>query len=396
VSALSKEQQPVIIYSVSDGLSSIHTKTSYTKNFQHFLSCQGTDEKGLVVLAKQNPRLVESMIINHIKHLADKQKLSFGSIRTHCFSIFHFLEMNDISLNIRKIMRFLPPNEGPREDRAYNHQEIQDILVKSDERSRVVVLLMASAGMRIGAMQVLRIGDLSRIEEYDLYKITVYANSPKDRYYTFCTPECAAAIDSYLAYRKRFGEELKPSAPLIREQFDIDDPFHIKYPKNLSENAFFYIIKHLLKRAGKSDNVKQSHGFRKAAITQMIKAKVDYDSREYLVGHKGSRGLGVNYDRTTEEDRLAEYLKAVDLLTINSENRLKRKIHQLESEHSEEWNALKSEMNELKQLLSYVGARDDRDLQHQKQKQLLNRLQLETCNEVQREDYEAEEASNNR
>jgi hypothetical protein len=44
-----------------------------------------------------------------------------------------------------------------------------------------------------------------------------------------------------------------------------------------------------------------------------------------------SRGLDVNYDRTSEEDRLAEYLKAVDLLTINSENRLKKKIHQLES-----------------------------------------------------------------
>jgi len=63
----------------------------------------------------------------------------------------------------------------------------------------------------------------------------------------------------------------------------------------------------------------------------MIKAKVDYNTREYLVGHKMSRGLDVNYDRTSEEDRLAEYLKAVDLLTINSENRLKKKIHQLES-----------------------------------------------------------------
>ena len=83
----------------------------------------------------------------------------------------------------------------------------------------------------------------------------------------------------------------------------------------------------------------------------MIKAKLDYSAREYMVGHKVSRGLDVNYDRTTEEDRLSEYLKAVDLLTINSENRLKHKIYQLESQHSDEWNALKVEMAELKTVL---------------------------------------------
>jgi hypothetical protein len=58
----------------------------------------------------------------------------------------------------------------------------------------------------------------------------------------------------------------------------------------------------------------------------MKKAKVDFSDREYLVGHKVSRGLDVNYDRTDESDRLNEYLKAIDLLTINEENRLKTKV----------------------------------------------------------------------
>ena len=58
----------------------------------------------------------------------------------------------------------------------------------------------------------------------------------------------------------------------------------------------------------------------------MIKAKLDYESREYLVGHRYSRGLDENYDRTSEEDRLTEYLKAVDYLTINEENRLKLQV----------------------------------------------------------------------
>jgi hypothetical protein len=54
---------------------------------------------------------------------------------------------------------------------------------------------------------------------------------------------------------------------------------------------------------------------------------LDFSDREFLVGHKYSRGLDVNYDRTSEEDRLQEYLKAMDLLTISPENRLRKELH---------------------------------------------------------------------
>jgi hypothetical protein len=62
---------------------------------------------------------------------------------------------------------------------------------------------------------------LLKIESYNLYQITVFENSPED--YCFCSPECAQAIDSYLAYRERHGEKLKPDSPLIREQFNTKD-----------------------------------------------------------------------------------------------------------------------------------------------------------------------------
>lgn len=58
-----------------------------------------------------------------------------------------------------------------------------------------------STGMRIGAVSDLRLRHLKRIEEYNLYRITVYENT-KDEYYTFCTSECAAMIDSYMLYRQ--------------------------------------------------------------------------------------------------------------------------------------------------------------------------------------------------
>lgn len=88
--------------------------------------------------------------------------------------------------------------------------------VVGDIRTRVIILLMASTGMRIG--------DIRKIEEFNLYLIWVYNRSNPDRYFTFCTPECAADIDAYLDYRRRFGEVLKDKSPLIRERFNIDNP----------------------------------------------------------------------------------------------------------------------------------------------------------------------------
>jgi hypothetical protein len=69
----------------------------------------------------------------------------------------------------------------------------------------------------------------------------------------------------------------------------------------------------------------RTHGLRKLAITQMKHAHLDFNDREYLVGHKHSRGLDIHYDRTTEEDRLTEYVKAIPLLTIDPTQRLKQK-----------------------------------------------------------------------
>ncbi len=60
---------------------------------------------------------------------------------------------------------------------------------------------------------------------------------------------------------------------------------------------------------------------------------IDSCSYEYLVGHQ-LRREDPSYDRISEEDRLSEYVKVIDLLTINPEHRLKKK--QSESERSED------------------------------------------------------------
>ena len=91
-----------------------------------------------------------------------------------------------------------------------------------------------------------------------------------------------------------------------------------------------HLLEQALKRSGvKTSEVMRSHGFRKHYVTQSIKAKVDYNAREYLVGHRLPRD-DPSYDRTSEEDRLSEYAKVIDSLTISPENKLRERVAEQE------------------------------------------------------------------
>src|SRR5947209_14662216 len=87
-------------------------------------------------------------------------------------------------------------------------------------------MLLASSGIRVGAIKSLCVRHLSRIEEYDWYQLLIYPGH-KDQYISFCTPEATHAIDSYLSYRKRCGERLTDTSPLFRTDFYAPDLFKV-------------------------------------------------------------------------------------------------------------------------------------------------------------------------
>ena len=189
-----QEQEQPRIYQVTDGLKSVHTKEAYQIGFNQFLKVT-VKNNDLRTLIDTKPSVIESKIISHIEYLKNVRKLKYWSIQVYCSGILNFFKMNDVVLNTNKIKRFLPSddNEHYGADRPYSITEIQQILDKCDVRARVIILLMASTGMKVGALSGLRIGDIKKMSEFNLYLIWVYNSSKKDRYYTFCTPECAGS-----------------------------------------------------------------------------------------------------------------------------------------------------------------------------------------------------------
>ena len=129
---------------------------------------------------------------------------------------------------------------------------------------------------------------------------------------------------------------------MIRQQFDRNDILQVKNPKPLKLRGINQLLDILLYKSGlhelvhrteghskdKRKETARANGFRKFVITQMAESDVDFEIRESLVGD--SLGLSAHYLRHSEQKVISEWLKCVDSLTINEENRLKRKVETLQ------------------------------------------------------------------
>ena len=102
--------------------------------------------------------------------------------------IFTFYQLNDIILNRKKVSRYLGEFKRVVRDVAYTTEQIQQALQNADSRIRMIILILASTGARIGSIPSLTLGNLTKIPQYNhnLYKITFY-ESTNNEYYTFTT-----------------------------------------------------------------------------------------------------------------------------------------------------------------------------------------------------------------
>ncbi|HKG87160.1 MAG TPA: site-specific integrase [Nitrososphaeraceae archaeon] len=320
------------------------TRYIYTSRLDKFFKyCQVESYDDL--LFSNESKLIQSKITDFLIHL-QVLGLSSATVRQHITALKFFYVMNDITnLNWKKVSKVVSGYKKVANDRPYTTNEITKMLEKADQRGRVIILLMCSSGMRQGAIHSLKVVHLERIPQYNIYKITVYKNEPEE-YITFCSSECAKAIDSYLEYRKRYGEIIKSYSPLIREQFDKTDPIQCSTPKEVGikcvENIIYRIIndsgirekKNIVKGERKKlHEVMQSHGLRKFFNTSVIEAGMPPLYAEFLMGHK--TGLAIqSYVKPTISQMLDEYMKIVDSVTIAEENRLKRQVETLKIDKS--------------------------------------------------------------
>ena len=163
-----------------------------------------------------------------IKYLVDK-KVSRQYKNLITATLKHACEINDIILNWKKIKKFINSektgNETNGRDRGYTHEEIKKVLDFSEQRIKTAFLILASTGMRVGALRSLKVRDLEKIN--DIYKVIVYSGD-KEEYITFTTPECTKEIDTYLDFRQRHHEKITDDSFLFIKKYNINLKVSIK------------------------------------------------------------------------------------------------------------------------------------------------------------------------
>jgi len=340
-----------------ESLASEATKKTYAYHLKQF--CKYTKVEDCTSLLNN---LAESRIIDYIVHLKNKGN-SFSSINVSLAAILHFYLMNDITLNRKKISRFLGKQSMKIDQKkAYTREQIAKMLSVADERTKTLILLLVSTGVRIGAIPSMKLKHFALIRSG--YQISVYGGE----YITFCTLEAARALKEYMQYRGRSGEKITPESPIIREQFDRDDSLKVRNPRPiplLTIRTLLYdtMIKagitqrqHLTEgqTTGKSrKEIPMAHGFRRFFNTALMNADVHPSFKKLLMGHSVQLDE-VYYDKGSEKSRaklLEEYSKAIHALTINptdEENeRLKSQITKMEHE-SQEWKEIKQMVFDMK------------------------------------------------
>jgi integrase len=314
-------------------------------------------------LLKGNVKLLESYLVEYLKSEKEKN-LSYSTLNQKFSAFKKFYIENDIE-NLRwyKIHKILGRNTKKTGDRTYTHQEIQKLLRYADHRMKLVIFLLASTGMRIGAL-TLQLQDLLYYKNENIYQFRVYTNDTKEEYITFCTPECSNALKEYLEYRKSKGELLTEKSWLIPSHFrlkikdtkmeahTIGNELSILLDKcNIVPLEHRTETKYVIRK-----QIMRLHGFRKFFTTMCIESKVDAERREMMLGH--SLGITSHYCRPTSRQLLDEYMKAVNLLTINEENRLKEKNYQLQKElenQNQMYTKVEKDLQELKDILRSKG-----------------------------------------
>ena len=365
-----------------EGLKSAVTKAAYTYALQKYMNHLGINNPDDLLIRQENPKLIQNQIIEYLIELKNPPRsLRYATRSQYLAAIMTFYDLNEVILNKKKIYRYLGEEERPIENRGYNTEEIAKMLEVSDERTRAIILLLASTGIRIRAVIDLKLDDLVRVPEYDLYRIAVYSDS-KECYHGFSTPEASKAVDIYLEYRKRCGEKLAPTTPVFRDQFDRNDPISIHDVKPLNLRALERLISRTIEKSGIRTvermtefsgekgrirkNVRLTAGFRKFFDTQLIYARVEPQTKELFLGH--SLGLDDHYFKPGENYVLQEYLKAVDNLTISEENRLRKDLVELTRKNSE------LEMMEIKHREEIQSIRKDMESKFQ---QIVTKIDIE-------------------
>ena len=185
---------------------SIQTRQNYALRVRAYLRRTGKTPDKLVAQVRRSPKRFEEDFVRFLGEVSKKSATSTTAIWRD--SLKRFLEINRVKgVDWEYVNQFVPKVTKSGQDRAPSLEEVRKVAIVADLRTKCLVLLLASSGMRVGSVDYLRWKDLTELEweGKKLAKVVVYAGEP-EQYPSFVTPECYEYLSEYRRFRENLGE----------------------------------------------------------------------------------------------------------------------------------------------------------------------------------------------
>jgi integrase len=335
----------------------------YERRLIGFLNHVKLTPDEFVTLGRNDPATVERKLISFIgfqKSRVDKGEITGATISNFLKAVRLLLEMNDVSVNWKKIRRTLPRSRRYAVDRIPTLEEIREILDAADIRGKALTLLFLSSGVREGAIEYFQIQDYTEKKEDDKVvagRLVVYRGEP-EMHVTFISAEAVQVLNKYIRFRKDHGEQVNRTSPLFRDKFD---PIKGEYGHG-KEDATEKVIpmtgpavrqyyNRLLFSIGLRNEKKRRHDFSVHSFRKWFKTRCEIGGMkpvnvETLLNH--STGISDSYYRPLESELLAEYLAVAEQhLSVSTENKFKTQLDEMQKARKEEREKFEREKEEL-------------------------------------------------
>lgn len=305
----------------AESIKSPHTRDEYIHALKRFKNgAKITRELDTI-----KPEILQTKLIEFI--VAQKKAgKSYSTQNMIVNAVQKYCDVFDIELKWKKVRAVMSEQHTNRNDTPYSLEQLKTLVNAGDIRKKAIILGLVATGARVEGFSKLTLRDLTDYK--NVFKVTIDSGTNQE-YYTFTTIEATSAIKTYLKYRKDAGEILKPTSPLIRQEFAKKDANKVKPLRVIGVSQIVYglLVKHGLRVIGNKFERQQTamcHGFRKYFNSALVRSGAKQIVVETLLGH--GIGLQANYLRLSVDEVYAEYVKAENQLTVFSEAKLQQEL----------------------------------------------------------------------
>lgn len=195
------------------------------------------------------------------------------------------------------------------EDILPSKEDLKKILQSCSLRTRTIILLLSSSGLRVGELRNLKLSDVDMAREPGIIKIKGLTTKERKSRTTFFSNEAKQVLQSYLDQRKGNGHQITEESYL----------FATNSGTQMSYQNLQFILNNVFKKVSKKEGKRyglHAHSLRKFFKTQLISAGVPGPIVDKLSGH--ARYMAREYELYTEDQLKEWFLKGMHNLVLLS------------------------------------------------------------------------------